>query len=186
VSTPGCATITQHLRPARHNIRLSSAHQRTGAGALDTRMPQTPPHARTTRSGPGLVTSGTMAGRGKVAMLRLLQHRIEIHPAGPHARRVLSALLAGCVALNAADWATTAAVLARAGSHEGTPLQAALLARGGLAALAGYKALVIVGGSVLTWLGFRMWPRVFIALMSVCELLLLGAVANNVFWLLWR
>ncbi len=75
---------------------------------------------------------------------------------------------------------------ARAGSHEGNPLQAALLARGGLAALAGYKALVIVVGIVVTRLGFRLWPRIFVALMAVCALLVMAAVANNVFWLVQR
>ncbi len=58
---------------------------------------------------------------------------------GPRARRVLRLMLAGWVLRNVADWATTAAVLARAGSQEGNPLQVALLARGGLAALAGYR-----------------------------------------------
>ena len=88
--------------------------------------------------------------------------------------------------LNVADWATTAAVLVRAGSHEGNPLQAALLARGGLAGLAGYKALVIAGGGLLTWRGFRRWPRVFVTLMALCELLVAAAVVNNVFWLVRR
>jgi hypothetical protein len=91
-------------------------------------------------------------------------------------------LLAGWVALNVADWATTVE-LVRGGSHEDNPLQAALLAHGGLAALAGYKVLVIAGGGVLTWLGFRLWPRVFVVLLGVCELLVAAAVANNHLWL---
>ena len=116
-------------------------------------------------------------------MLRLVQRPVLLRPAGLHAQRVLWLLLAGWVMLDAADWATTAAVLARSGSHEGNPLQAALLARGGLAALAGYKVLVIDAGVVVTWLGFRLWPRVFVALMGVCELLVAAAVANNLLWL---
>jgi hypothetical protein len=63
---------------------------------------------------------------------------------------VLWILLVGWVVLNVADWLTTAAALARAGSHEDNPLQAALLARGGQVALAAYKVLVIAGGAVLT------------------------------------
>ena len=95
-------------------------------------------------------------------------------------------MLAGWVMLNAADWATTAAVLARAGSYEGNPLQAALLARGGLLALAGDKALVIAAGVGVTWLGFCLWPRVFVALMGMCELLVAAAVANKVLLLVTR
>ena len=55
-----------------------------------------------------------------------------------------------------------------------------------LLALTGYKVLVITGGVVFTWLGFRLWPRVFIVLMGLCELLVVAAVANNVFWLVRR
>ncbi len=79
------------------------------------------------------------------ALLRFLNRPVLLRPASPRAWRVLRLLLAGWVALNIADWATTAALL-HGGSHEGNPFQAALLAHGGLVALAGYKALVIVGG----------------------------------------
>ena len=120
------------------------------------------------------------------AMLRLLTRPVLLRQAGPRARRVLWILLAGWVVLNVADWATTVAVLARSGSHEGNPFQAALLARGGLVVLAGYKVLVIGGGAVLTWLGFRVWPRFFITLLVLCELLAAAAVANNAFWLVRR
>ena len=118
------------------------------------------------------------------ALLRFLKRPVLLRPAGPRARRLLWLLLACWVALNVADWATSSAVLARAGSHEGNPLQAALLVRGGLAALAGYKILVIVAGVVVTWLGFRLWPRMFVVLMALCELLVAAATANNLVWLL--
>ena len=55
----------------------------------------------------------------------------------------------------------------------------ALLAHGGMVALAGYKVLVIAGGGVFTWLGFRLWPRVFVVLMVLCELLVVAAVLWN-------
>jgi hypothetical protein len=42
---------------------------------------------------------------------------------------------------------------------------------------------VIGGGVVVTWLGLRLWPRHFVALMALCALLVAAAVANNVFWL---
>ncbi len=116
-------------------------------------------------------------------LLRFLNRPVVLRSASPRTRRVLWLLLSGWVVLNVADWTTTAAVLAHGGSHEGNPFQAALLARGGLVALAGYKMLVIAGGGVFTWLGFRLWPRVFVALMALCDLLVVAAVANNVFWL---
>jgi hypothetical protein len=71
-------------------------------------------------------------------------------------------------------------VLVSAGFHEDIPVQAALLAHGGLVALAGYKVFAVVTGALVTWLGFHLWPRLFVALMAVCDLLVVAAVANNV------
>ncbi len=51
-------------------------------------------------------------------LLRFLTLPVRLRPAGPRGRRVLSFLLAGWVAIHIADWASTAAVLARAGFHE--------------------------------------------------------------------
>lgn len=79
-------------------------------------------------------------------------------------------LLAGWVVLHVADWTTNAA----------------LLARGGVVALAGYKVLVIAGGVVVTWLGFRLWPRIFVVLMAVCALLVAAAVLWNTRQLILR
>ncbi len=101
-------------------------------------------------------------------LLRFLNHPIRLSPAGPRARRVLAVLPAGWVALHTADWATTAAVLAPGGSHEDNPLQAALLAHGGLLALAGDTVLVVAGGAALTWLGYRLWPRVVVTVIGMC------------------
>jgi hypothetical protein len=145
----------------------------------------------------GISTGGQMRRRGAGSchvlytggmdtLLRILNRPVIIKPAGPGARRVLYALLVGWVVLNGADWLTTAAALTHAGIQEDNPLQAALLAHGGLAAPAVYKVLVIARGAALTWLGFRMWPRFFVALMGVCDLLAVAAVANNVFWLVRR
>jgi hypothetical protein len=40
------------------------------------------------------------------------------------------------------------------------------------------------GGVVVTLLGFRLWPRLFVVLLGVCELLVAAAVFNNLVWLL--
>ena len=112
------------------------------------------------------------------ALLRFLNRPVVLRSASPRTRRVLWLLLSGWVMLNAADWATTVAVLARAGSHEGNPIQAALLAHGGLVALAGYKIVVIAGGLVLPLLGFRLWPRFFVALMALCDLLVAAVMCS--------
>jgi hypothetical protein len=119
-------------------------------------------------------------------LLRFLNRPVHFGPASPRVRRLLLVMLAGWVVLNLADWLTSAVLLVRGGSHEDNPIQAALLARGGLVALAGYKVLVIGGGAVLTWLGFRLWPRFFITLLALCELLVAVAVANNLYWLVRR
>jgi hypothetical protein len=94
-------------------------------------------------------------------------------------------MLAGWVVLNVADWATTA-LLMRSGFREGNPFQAALLAHGGLLAMAGYKAAVIADGGVATLLGLRLWPRIFVVAMSVGLLLVAATIVNNVFWLVRR
>jgi hypothetical protein len=116
-------------------------------------------------------------------LLRFLNRPVVLRPASPRTRRVLWILLAGWVLLTAADWLTTAAALTHAGIHEENPLQAALLAHDGMAALAGYKILTIAGGVMYTWLGFRLWPRFFVVLMAACDLLVLATVANNMYWL---
>jgi hypothetical protein len=41
---------------------------------------------------------------------------------------------------------------------------------------------VITGGAVVTWLGVRLWPRLFVALMAACDLLVLATAANNLYW----
>jgi hypothetical protein len=124
--------------------------------------------------------------RGLTALLRVLNRPAHLKLVGPRARRVLWLLLSGWMVLNAANWATTVAVLSRAGSHEGNPIQAALLAHGGLVALAGYKIVVIAGGLALPLLGFRLWPRFFVALMALCDLLVVAAVLWNTRLLILR
>jgi hypothetical protein len=122
------------------------------------------------------------------ALVRFLYRPVHLRPEGanPCARQVLWPLLVGWVVLHVADWTPTAALLVRVRSHEDNLLQAALLARGGLLALAVYKVLVIAGGAALTLLGVRFWPQMLAWLMALCELLDAAAVANNVRWLVPR
>ena len=96
------------------------------------------------------------------------------------------ALLALWILLNAADLATTIALLHHTIGQESNPLALALLARGGLAALAWLKLGITAAGMGVAMFARWGWqmPRVSTLALLVGDALLAIAVANNAVHLL--